>query len=379
MFSPFSPVDIRILDQKKGLEALEEVLAGAEDICVLASFSMLKRLGLEPFVQGLLERHKGILLENIPANPTASDICRAIRALGERSISFLIAIGGGSCIDLAKAIAALYHLLPREGLSEETVLHAVRERAYDAPHLFLPVIAMPTTAGTGSEVTKWATVWDPGHKEKLSIDCTENVPKAAILIPEWTALMDPKLTLSTGLDALSHGMEAFWANSRTPLSQALAIAAIEKIRLFLPRVLRPEEAADLGIRTEMCVASLLAGLAFSITRTTACHAISYPLTMRYDIPHGMAAAMTLSAVLSRNEAVVPKIKEIKTLFEKEGGFAPWIKHLTEPIMPLRLSSFGVGEGELNGIADLTFTAGRMDNNPVPLSKEEVLAILRECL
>jgi alcohol dehydrogenase class IV len=355
------------------------MLAGAENICVLASFSMRKRLGLDRFVQDLLERHKGILLEDIPVNPTAADICRALAALGERPISYLVAIGGGSCIDLAKAIAALHRLLPRGNLSEEAVLHAIRERAYDAPHSFIPVIALPTTAGTGSEVTKWATVWDPGHKQKLSIDCAENVPKAAILIPEWTALMGSRLTLSTGLDALSHAMEALWANSRTPLSQALAIAAIEKIRRFLPRAVRPEEAADLEIRKEMCVGSLLAGLAFSITRTTACHAISYPLTMMYDIPHGLAAAITLWAVLTRNEAAVPKIGEIKALFQKEGGFSPWLAHLAEPIMPLRLSAFGISGGDLNGIVDLTFTAGRMDNNPVPLSKEEVLAILRECL
>jgi len=129
----------------------------------------------------------------------------------------------------------------------------------------------------------------------------------------------------------------------------------------------------------MCLGALLAGLAFSITRTTACHAISYPLTMLHHLPHGFAAAMTLQSVMRRNEAVVPEIQSIRTLFEEEGGFGTWLNKVSEPIQPLHLSSFGIGHDDLSAIADLSFTAGRMNNNPIPFSKQGVLAILEECL
>ena len=378
-FSPFSPVDIRILPRDQGTAALESLLQGVDGVAVLASASMIKRLELGPLIERLLASHGGILLREIPANPTVSDVCHTLRALDGRKINALVAIGGGSCIDLAKAVSALHNLLSGEELSEEAVREAIRQRAYTAPHSFINIIALPTTAGTGSEVTKWATVWDPKHHQKLSIDCLENYPKAAICIPEWTALMSPELTLSTGLDALSHAMEAFWANSRTPLSQALAISAIEKIRLYLPRVMLPEGAGDLEARREMCLGALLAGLAFSITRTTACHSISYPLTMLFGIPHGFAAAMTLCAVLARNEDKVPRIREIRALFAGEGGLPAWLFRLTEPVKPLRLSSFGMRAQDLNAIVELTFTTGRMDNNPTLFSKQEVFNILKECL
>lgn len=129
----------------------------------------------------------------------------------------------------------------------------------------------------------------------------------------------------------------------------------------------------------MCLGALLAGLAFSITRTTACHAISYPLTLLHRLPHGFAAAITLQGVMRRNEAVVPEIQSIRLLFEEEGGFGAWLNKVSGPIQPLRLSSFGIGHEDLSAIADLSFTAGRMDNNPINFDKQDVLAILEECL
>ncbi len=378
-FSPFSPVDIRVLNKTAGLDAVQTLLEGADGFAVLADASVLEKLRLAPFVEKLLASKKGVLLQEIPANPTAADVCRALHALAGRQVHALVAIGGGSCMDLAKAISALYHLLPGDRLSEESVLEAILQQDYKRPHPFVDILALPTTAGTGSEVTKWATIWDPEHGRKLSIDCVENFPKAAILIPELTASMSPGLTLSTGLDALSHAMEAFWAKSRTPLSKALAIAAIGKILTFLPAAVRPETAGDLDVRREMCLGSLLAGLAFSITRTTACHSISYPLTMLFGLPHGFAAAMTLSGVMKRNEEAVPEIQDLHAIFCADGGFSAWLEQLTAPVRPLRLGAFGIREQDLEKIAELTFTAGRMDNNPVLFSRQEVLEILRECL
>jgi alcohol dehydrogenase class IV len=379
MFSPLCPVDIRIQGRIQGLEAIEAQLEGSNGLCVLIDESMASRLSLHEFIEGLLSRHGGVWLKNIPANPSVWDVAEALKALAGKKINAILAIGGGSAMDLGKAVAALHGILDGDSLTEENVLEAISEKVYIKPRDIPFLLAVPTTAGTGSEVTRWATVWNPIHKQKLSIDWDALFPKAAVIIPEFTMTMGPELTLSTGLDALSHAMEAFWANSRTPLSQALALSAIEKIHRFLPEAVKPEKSSNIALRQEMCLGALLAGHAFSITRTTACHAISYPLTMLHKLPHGFAAAMTLSSVMNRNEAVVKEIQSIRTPFSLDGGFGNWIHSLAEPICPLRLSSFGIGHDDLPAIADLSFTAGRMDNNPVTFDRQDVLAILEECL
>ena len=253
----------------------------------------------------------------------------------------------------------------------------MNSKAYAAADKRPELIVMPTTAGTGSEVTRWATVWDPQEKRKLSIDTPEGYPAAAVIIPEWTVGMPPSITLSTGLDALSHAMEAFWAVSRNPLSQELAIAAVTKIRDALPAAL-----ADLGdrnARQEMALGSLMAGIAFSQTRTTACHSISYPLTMLHGIPHGFATAITLSSVMRRNAAAVPEINRLEEVFYDAEGFDAWMEDTADGIEPLTLSGFGVKEADLREICNLAFTPGHMDNNPVAFTQADVMEILHESL
>ncbi len=379
MFSPFSPVDIRILNRKTALPVLETFLEGKDGLCVLATEKMLSRLNLGTFVKGLLNRHNGVWLKNIPANPTVKDVCHALSALAGRQLCTILAIGGGSAIDLGKAIAALHEQIQENSLTEDVIRQAIIEKKYATSVHCPAVIAVPTTAGTGSEVTRWATVWDPDRQRKLSVDNTGLFPKAAVIVPEFTMTMGPELTLSTGLDALSHAMEAYWANGRTPLSQALALSAVEKIKCFLPAAVLPENKENEAIRKEMCIGAVLAGLAFSITRTTACHAISYPLTMLHGLAHGFATAMTLPAVMKRNATVLPEMQNLSALFDADGGIDTWLYQAASAVTPLRLSSFGVKEEDISAIADLSFTAGRMDNNPIVFDRQQVLDILEECL
>ncbi len=379
VFSPFCPVDIRILDKVKGLEAIESLLDGTIGLCVLASDTMAARLSLHNYLKGLLARHGGVWLKDIPANPSVFDVTQALKALYAKPVNAILSIGGGSAIDLGKAIAAFHGLFDENRLTEENVGNAIAKKAYEKARDIPIHLAVPTTAGTGSEVTRWATVWNPACQQKLSVDWAPLFPRAAVIIPEFTMTMSPELTLSTGLDALSHAMEAFWAKSSTPLAKALALSAIDKIRSFLPYAVRPENKESLPHREGMCLGSLLSGLAFSITRTTACHAISYPLTMLHHISHGFAAALTLRSVMDRNEAAVKEIQCIRAIFEADGGFDAWLYHLAGPIQPLRLSAFGIWHDDLPAIADLSFTAGRMDNNPIVFDRQDVLAILENCL
>lgn len=378
MIQPFCPVDVRVLDAAAGQAAIRALLNKPARLLVLASASRSRALRLAPFWAALqADGHAVQLVGDIPANPTVADVASLLARLRAQPFepTAILAVGGGSAIDLGKAVRALYPCVPTP--TEPGVREAILAKTYAAPSQLIDLYAMPTTAGTGSEVTRWATVWDPAHRQKRSIDHPLGFPKAAVLVPEWTHDMPPALTLSTGLDALTHAAEAFWAVARTPLSQELALLAVTKVRDALPQVLAtPDEPAP---RREMCLASLLAGLAFSQTRTTACHSISYPLTMLKGVPHGFAAALTLAPVLRRNRVAVPELARLCDLFGGTDGLAAWLAKVSKGIQPLTLAAFGITAADLPDLCALTFTTGRMDNNPVAFTQTDVLTILREVL
>lgn len=283
----------------------------------------------------------------------------------------VIAIGGGSSIDLAKAISALYFYKDKG----QTTLELLKSKEYLKNTEHIPFIAVPTTAGTGSECTKWATIWDFDNNKKYSIDADYLYPNESWLVPELTLSMDKKMTLSTGLDALAHAMESYWSVPSNAYTRVLARDSITIIRKYLPLVL--EDLYNLEYRKEMLMGSFFAGLAFSNTRTTACHSISYPLTMLFNINHGFAAALTLYEVLCRNWDY---IKE-KDLFLQSWGaknlddIESWFNKVSEG--SLRLSNFGVKKEQIGSIVELATTGGRMDNNPIVFNEEEIKEILEK--
>lgn len=372
-FKPFSPVDIRF----STLQSFEEQLYSLSDkrVMILADEGTFGRLkeACAAF-DSLIKDKKNRLITDIRPNPSVEDVQRQLNVLRrEERYGSILAVGGGSCIDLAKAISALQGLADMRDVSYEEITEAIQNKSFFSGCEPSDIIAVPTTAGTGSEMTKWATIWDMRNGKKLSVEHNGCFSKAAIIVPELTESMPQKLTLATGLDALSHAMESYWAKARTPLSQALALDSIGRIKRFLPAALK--NGNDTGIRKEMCTGSLLAGLAFSITKTTACHSISYPLTMGHRVPHGFGAALTLSPVMYINETAVPEINEITELFDVDEGFDAWLADVTQGIQVLSLSAFGITENMIDGIVEGAFTLGRMDNNPVKMDKDTVKKIL----
>ncbi len=378
MFSPLCPVDVRVLAPEAAQHAVRQWLPEPTQLLVLCSPRRSAALNLAPFFTALQgDGHALQLYGDIPPNPTVADVAALLQRLREQPFTptAILAIGGGSCIDLGKAVAALYPLLPKPDV--DAVRQAILSKAYAGSLGQPPLLAMPTTAGTGSEVTRWATIWDPENQQKHSIDHAAGFPKAAAIVPEWTQGMPAALTLSTGLDALSHAMEAFWAVARNPVSQELALTAVREIVHALPIALA--QPSDLTARRALSLGSLLAGFAFSQTRTTACHSISYPLTMLRDIPHGYAAAITLSSIMRRNAKKVPEMVRLEALFDDAEGFDAWLMQTVQGVQEMRLSAFGITEAELETVCKLAFTAGRMDNNPIVFTQDEVMEILRENL
>jgi phosphonate metabolism-associated iron-containing alcohol dehydrogenase len=200
----------------------------------------------------------------------------------------IVALGGGSVIDTAKVLAAA-----RGGFAG--VLRHLQTGAGAEALSATPLIAVPTTAGTGSEVTSWATVWDTGSGRKYSLSRPNLYPTHAVVDPRLMLGKPRQLTISTGLDALSHALESLWNVNVNSVSAHHAVAAAREILVVLPQLVK--NLGDLELRSRMALAALHAGLAFSNTRTAIAHSISYPVTLHHNVAHGIACSFTLPMVL----------------------------------------------------------------------------------
>ena len=228
------------------------------------------------------------VLAEVTPNPTVSEVIRLAGALPE--VDVLVAVGGGSVIDAAKGAAGLNAI---DGDPELFLNHLTGDAALPEGFNPQPVIAVPTTSGTGSEITRWATIWGEDCA-KYSLSHPALFPRDAIMVPGLCVSMPRELTLYSGLDALSHAMESVWNARHSPLTDVLAATAIGILRADLKRVLDSPD--DLELRARVQTAALLAGLVMSTTQTALAHSISYPLTARFGMPHGFACAFTLPEV-----------------------------------------------------------------------------------
>ncbi len=250
--------------------------------------------------RGLLDRLDAQLRQRITVrtilrpNPRVADVVELESSL--QTFDGIFAIGGGSVIDSAKAIVALRALC-----SDETHFNAILNNEADWPSAmdWIPIVAVPTTSGSGSEVTPWGTVWTE-EMAKLSVHHPQLRPTAAILDPSLCMHMPRDVTLASGLDALSHAMEAIWNRKHSPESDRLAGRAIA---LLFTQLHKAVAHPNLKARREVQAASAFAGAAMAMTQTALSHSISYALTARYGLPHGLASSLCLGEIARFNADV----------------------------------------------------------------------------
>jgi len=230
-------------------------------------------------------------VDDVTANPDLAWLeatARRLRGNGAAPAAVL-GLGGGSALDAAKALAAL--LAAPEGASLEALL---RDPSPLDGVAVAPLLAVATTAGSGSEVTPFATVWDSASSLKASLAHEAIRPALAVVDADLMDDLPREVTIATGLDAINQAAESTWNRRATPVTLELAGRALELGVPALERLL--DHLADRAAREAMAEASALAGLAISHTRTALCHAISYPLTARHGVPHGIACAFTMAVV-----------------------------------------------------------------------------------
>lgn len=375
-YQPFCSTEIVFVTRQELLERLLEV---ENNVVLVMSRSASKRWEFDSFIDKLSaklkrDNYKFVWIEEIASNPTQEDLVNALRQICHDKVRTIIAIGGGSAIDLAKGLSTFANHHHKDNI--DIVSESIKSKSY-MENTYADIIAVPTTSGTGSEVTQWATIWDKDKKLKYSLDTPLLQPKLAIIVPELTTSISNYTTLSTGFDAMCQAIEAYWSKHTTPIVQEIAYRAVQ---LFLENLRKAvEDPKNLEVRENLARGSVLAGIAFSKTRTTACHSISYPLTMFHDIPHGIAATLTLDGVAKRNKGYFPNDERLFELFKYHDGIKHWINRTCEGVFEMNLGYFGVKEVDLPKIVDNAFTASRMDNNPRELTRNDVLQILSEIL
>ncbi|ARU90646.1 iron-containing alcohol dehydrogenase PsrA [Pseudomonas sp. M30-35] len=273
--------------------SLGQIVALTEGQAVaLVTFPEARALGLIDKIQTLLGDRLIHVIEDVQPNPDVAQLRATYQGFWQQAghCQTVLAVGGGSVIDTAKAL-----IVGTESGEFDELLALLASGKPFTPSRSKALIAAPTTAGTGSEVTPWATIWDSALQEKYSLHLPCTWPTAAIIDPDLMVTVPVGVTVSTGLDALSHALESIWNVNANPISDTFAISAIEDILDCLPRLQR--NLTNRELRSRMALAALKAGLAFSNTKTALAHSISYQMTLRHGLPHGIACSFTLPYVL----------------------------------------------------------------------------------
>jgi alcohol dehydrogenase class IV len=310
------------------------------------------------------------IYDQVTADSGSTLISEAADLLKASGAGAVVGVGGGSALDTAKAVAALA-TNPGSPL-DYAGLHKVKNRP-------LPVIAIPTTAGTGSEVSLWSVFTDDSRKLKVAIGGVAMYPAVALCDPELTLELPKGLTASTGMDALAHAIECYTNKACQPISAALALKAIALIGQHLRSA--ASNGHDRDARYGMLLASTMAGMAMNPTRLGLAHALAMPLgSWDLKIPHSVAIAVTLPRVMQFNESSAPeRFADVARALGGRSAVSA-VCELSRAIgIPNGLSEFGLREDHVPAVVEEAMKSGNVAVNPRQTSREELADVLRQAL
>lgn len=313
-----------------------------------------------------------VVFDGVETNPNVASVRAARELFNREGVAAIVAVGGGSAIDVAKAVGML---LTNGGEMED---YQWKGRPITVPSL--PVYAVPTTAGTGSEVSHVTVIIDEVRRFKLGVASRYLFPRLAVLDPNTTASLPPRVAAATGMDALSHAIEAYFSKSASPFTDALALFAAGTVWRKLPRIVRGE--ADVDDRCSMLVAASMAGIAMDQGGLGLVHALSGPLGGKWNIHHGTANAVLLAPVTEYNfpfvESKVPHFIAALGMAisprEFPSALAEFVANLG---LPTRISDLGIPREALPSIAEEALKMRVIVNNPREVSISDALEVLEK--
>lgn len=314
-------------------------------------------------------RIKHEVFAGVEPDPTMAVADEVARLLRNRGHDVVVGLGGGSPMDAAKAAAAA----ATSGLATRELVG--QEKVQCDP---LPMVAIPTTAGTGSEVTRFAVLSDEAAGTKVSIASLRIMPRFALLDPSLTTGLPGHLTASTGIDALAHAVESYGSVWNNPVSEGMALHAISLIGQHLRTA--AQEPGDLLARGGMLAASCIAELAANTTRLGLAHALAVPLGATHHVPHGVGVAMLLSAMCAYNEEVDPlRYRRMsEAMGNAEASMSSAARALCGDLrLNARLRDFGVEKEDYPRIVAMAMKSDNVQANPRPAGAEELAQLLAQ--
>jgi len=317
-------------------------------------------------VKKLLADREITWFDGVEENPSLATLEKGRALAREHNVQLVVGLGGGSPMDAAKGIAVL---ATNDGNMRD---YMKGEPLGTDP---LPVVCIPTTSGTGSEVTPYAVFTDPEAGVKGGYAHPSLFPRLSIVDPELTYTMPQGVIVNTGLDALTHAVEAYLSTEASPLSDIFALESIQSVLAHLPGAARKDHQA----MSRMAYASMLAGVAITHGGTILLHIMGYPLTVFHGIAHGLANAILLPEFMRfmrEKSTVKSKVAVIDGMFEKAGGVEAFVKGLG---VSTSLSSYGIQESEIDTFVAKVIVKGDVKITPASVTEKTIADIFRAAM
>lgn len=293
----------KIVFGKNSLNDIDKYINGRKTL-LITSEGFIKR--------GLAEKLKTLtscivdVIYDVKSHPQFEDLEALYTIIHKIDFELILAIGGGSVLDASKFFS-VYNKSKEASFVTNLIKSKIEKKDYN----LIPIISIPTTAGTGSEITPWATIWDMNEKKKYSLHLPELFSQIAIYDPYLTLSVSKDITIQTGLDTLSHALESIWNKNANPITIDYAIKSAKLVMKYLPLLVTDLE--NLEYRTQILKACMYAGLAFSNTQTALAHAMSYYITVHKGVPHGIACSFTLPMIIDN---IIGKYEFIDSAFKE---------------------------------------------------------------
>ena len=355
----------------------------AKNILIVTGKKSFQICGINDVLLNIISKSNFTIINDFSTNPKYYEVVNISDRIKGLDFDVILAVGGGSVIDFAKSLNVK--------LNNYKNFKSIVIKNEKIENNLLPLIALPTTAGTGSEATQFSVIY-VGDK-KYSISNPNIKPDVAIVDPKFTYNLSPFITACSGLDAFCQAIESYWSVKSTAESKHLAETAIRKIKNNLVKAIK---SSDKKSRDEMIIASNLSGKAINITKTTAPHAISYPLTKLFNIPHGYAVALTLGHFFLINEVfednsiiqdrrgpvyiknMMISLRKILGWDTPELAFKQWYNFINNCGLSINLAELGIKIGDIEKINN-GVNIDRLSNNPVKIKKSDIYKIIEKQL
>ena len=348
-----------------------DLAGGQARVLLVTGRSSLRASGVLDQVVEMLGRKRVTLFDRVTPFPSPELVDGAVALCRETSPDVIVAVGGGSAIDLAKAVAAL--------VSHDGTAREYAQGVKDLRRRGIPFVAVPTTSGSSSEVTSGAALWDMKAKEHMGLGSPLMFPNVAVVDPTLAMTMPREVAAASGMDAFTSAFESYWSTEAQPLSDSLNL---EVIRLFSRNLERSCNDGDRESRAACALAATMSGIAYSNSRPNVCHAVGSPLTLYWNVDHGQSVGLTLTTFLrAQAESISHKLP---ALWDAMGvsDLEEAVHRLTEIMagcgLETRLGPLGVAGDGFETLLEHT-KWDRLSTLPRPLDREAVSHLLHRLL